>query len=344
LYLLKSEACFAHWDIDGLFLLDEDDDELKEFYEEHEDQLTNKDDAFDYFLPKAEFYDKKHDSVYKKAKESIGDFFNNKLYYVGPLRADPKENNDATSQYKGVGYRGEYTAECYILQHNLETLPRIFGNNTAVLADYDSKITERLRDLAEGKTIDKGTIRMSLYEWVNYIGLADDVSTDNKGELIIKQGNGQWSSLKNVGVGVSQALPIILQCIVAPPDSTIIIEQPELHLHPKMQSRLADFFLAMSLLGKQIIIETHSEYIIDKLRLRIVQASSAAPINDKVAIYFAEKKDGYSEFRRIHINEYSVMSDWPEGFFEESMQIARDILFAARQKEKESDTSEEDND
>jgi predicted ATPase len=205
-------------------------------------------------------------------------------------------------------------------------------------------------------------LRTSLFEWLRYIGLADDfdfddipdddtelfdelynaLDTDKNGEVIIQQGKKRL--LKNVGFGVSQVLPIILQCILAEPDSTIIIEQPELHLHPKMQSRLADFFLAMSLLGKQIIIETHSEYIIDKLRLRIVQAPLKTPINDKIAIYFAEKKDGNSEFRRIHINEYSVVSEWPEGFFEESMQIAREILFSARQKEKESGASEDDND
>jgi predicted ATPase len=165
---------------------------------------------------------------------------------------------------------------------------------------------------------------------------------DKNGELVIQYGK-RKRSLKNVGFGVSQVLPIIIQCIVADPGSTIIIEQPELHLHPKMQSRLADFFLAMSLLGKQIIIETHSEYIIDKLRLRIAQAPGDTLV-DKVAIYFAEKKDGNSEFRRIHINEYSVMSEWPEGFFEESAQIAREIMCAIHKKREEGGKDEDDDD
>jgi predicted ATPase len=109
-----------------------------------------------------------------------------------------------------------------------------------------------------------------------------------------------------------------------------------------MQSRLADFFLAMSLLGKQIIIETHSEYIIDKLRLRIVQSPLGAPIDDKVAIYFAEKKDGNSEFRRIYINEYSVMSEWPEGFFDESQELAENLMRAAAQRRREVEKKRDD--
>jgi predicted ATPase len=172
------------------------------------------------------------------------------------------------------------------------------------------------------------------------------VDTDDAGELIIIQENGQRSSLKNVGVGVSQVLPIIVQCIATTnySNSAIIIEQPEFHLHPKMHSRLADFFLVMSLMGKQIIIETHSEYIIDQLRLRIVQASSDAPINDKVAIYFAEKKDGNSEFRRIHINEYSVVLEWPEDFFEESAKIASEIMTAIDKKREANGKAKEDED
>src|SRR5580698_5246676 len=78
--------------------------------------------------------------------------------------------------------------------------------------------------------------------------------------------------LTNVGVGVSQVLPIVVMCLLAPVDSTMILEQPELHLHPAVQARLADFFLSIAKAGKQCIVETHSEYLINRLRLRSVQA------------------------------------------------------------------------
>ncbi len=65
----------------------------------------------------------------------------------------------------------------------------------------------------------------------------------------------------NVGIGTSQVLPVLILGLISPQGTVVIYEQPELHLHPYSQSRLADFFIAMSKLGKQIIIETHSEYI-----------------------------------------------------------------------------------
>lgn len=378
-YLLKGKAVFdkrvkeawnispGSWNVNDVFT-----ETQKEFYARIKGKIayhfTN---AFDHFFPIVTFDDTELEAKYKLAINTIHDFFCDKLYYVGPLRADPKENSDTTSQYKGVGYRGEYTAECYALHtHKFDmSYPCFFDDyydkfNASKKFIAESEIVSILRNLAkEGHNKNTGGLKGSFVEWLRYTEIVDAfgdedffeedddeawadyanyVNTDENGELVIKQRTKR--ALRNVGFGVSQVLPIILQCIVAEPGSTIIIEQPELHLHPKTQSRLADFFLAMSLLGKQIIIETHSEYIIDKLRLRIVQASGDTLV-DKIAIYFTEKKDGNSEFRRIHIDEYSVMEEWPEGFFEESMKIARDILFTARQKEqKENGNPAEDND
>ena len=129
-------------------------------------------------------------------------------------------------------------------------------------------------------------------------------------------------------------MPIILLCLLAPEKSTIIIEQPELHLHPAMQSKLTDFFLATMLCNKQLIIETHSEYIINKLRLNVVKYSNNNLIKDKVKIYFSNNlnndyinfKKGNTIFKPLEINEYAAMSDWPDGFFDESSKTAKQIM------------------
>jgi predicted ATPase len=301
--------------------------------------------SFDHLFPRVTFDNSELAGKYRAATENIYRFFCDKLYYIGPLRADPKENGDTTSQNKGVGYRGEYSAECFaIYAHQWKEYPYIFGFEAFENNTTEDRIKIILRDLAGGNFnnhINFDILRTSFIEWLTYLEVADNVGIDRNGELGVRQGKHNWKRLNNVGVGVSQVLPIILQCILAEPGSVIIIEQPELHLHPKTQSRLADFFLVMSLLGKQIIIETHSEYIIDKLRLRIVQAPGDTLV-DKVAIYFAEKKDGNSEFRRIRVNEYSAMSEWPEGFFEESVQIARDIMSAVHKKREENGGDDDD--
>ena len=139
-----------------------------------------------------------------------------------------------------------------------------------------------------------------------------------------------------MGVGVSQVLPILVMCLLADTDSILVFEQPELHLHPKVQTLLGDFFLSMALSNKQCIVETHSEYFIDRLRFRIAAALPGKELNSLTKIYFVEKPSQTSAFREVMINEYGAISDWPEGFFDQSQQQAEEILRAAAMKRKAS--------
>lgn len=139
--------------------------------------------------------------------------------------------------------------------------------------------------------------------------------------------------LTHVGVGVSQVLPILVISLLAEPDTTLLIEQPELHLHPRVQTLLGDFFLSMASIGKQIIVETHSEYIVNRLRFRAA-AAEGEQISSLMKIYFAEKKEGASVFREINVNRYGAITDWPEGFFDQSQSEAEEILQAATRKRK----------
>src|SRR5690606_20710680 len=109
--------------------------------------------------------------------------------------------------------------------------------------------------------------------------------------------------LTSVGFGTSQILPIIVQGLLTPPDGIFIIEQPEVHLHPRVQSQLADFFLALSFVGIQCILETHSEHIINRIRLRIVE-DTENKVLENVRIYFAEKEGAESHFISVEPNEY----------------------------------------
>jgi predicted ATPase len=285
--------------------------------------------VFDHFLPKVEFKKDDLNKSYEKNISMIRDLFSKELYYIGPLRADPKKSSDNAGLLgdAGVGYQGEYTAEYYkiIKSKDKESfdLDNYLEHNNLNVKKLLMENPEDFNFCSFGYAVD---------QWLRYIDIADGMAVNEEGDLKVKQGEREIG-LNNVGVGVSQVLPIIVQCLGAYPGSTIIIEQPELHLHPRMQSRLADFFLVMSLSGKQLIIETHSEYIIDKLRLRVVQAPLDKPINEEIAIYFAEKHKGASEFKRIKINDFSVMSEWPEGFFEESTNLAEEIFREARRKD-----------
>jgi predicted ATPase len=205
---------------------------------------------------------------------------------------------------------------------------------------------------ASGSDLVTVNLSKAVNEWLKYLEIADSVEVEDKGSLgfVLKvTQHGQKRDLASVGTGVSQVLPILVTGLLAPVDSTLIFEQPELHLHPRAQSLLADFFISLIIAEKQCIVETHSEYIIDKIRYRIAsdifscrKLFSDEPVEslqDMTKIYFLEKKDADCEFTPIDINEYGVMSDWPEGFFDESQELALDLMSAAAERRKKAKTT-----
>lgn len=119
--------------------------------------------------------------------------------------------------------------------------------------------------------------------------------------------------LIHVGVGVSQVLPIVVSLLMSGNDDVLIFEQPELHLHPKIQSRLCDLFLAITSSGRQCIVETHSEYIINRLRLRIAQSNNDDLMNQS-SLYFINKNSGISDFVKVEINRFGAIPNWPKEF------------------------------
>jgi predicted ATPase len=111
----------------------------------------------------------------------------------------------------------------------------------------------------------------------------------------------------------------------------LIFEQPELHLHPKVQARLADFFLSAALLGKQCLLETHSEYLVERFRRRIAEAPDESLVR-MLKVYFTERKEGTTTCTPVAISRYGAITEYPEEFFDQSQLEAEGILQAARAK------------
>ncbi len=179
--------------------------------------------------------------------------------------------------------------------------------------------------------INEGFLSEALILWLQFFELVDRVEAEDRGKLgtmlkIYASGMEKELDLTSVGFGTSQVLPIIAQGLLTPSNAVFIVEQPEVHLHPRVQSQLADFFLALARVGVQCIIETHSEHIINRLRLRIVE-DEGTEVLKRVQIYFAERIGTESQFRKVESNEYGAISQWPEGFFDqgenENLRIAR---------------------
>lgn len=123
--------------------------------------------------------------------------------------------------------------------------------------------------------------------------------------------------ITDVGFGVSQILPIIIQGFLSKTNSITLIEQPEIHLHPKMQADLADLFIGFiqnknKQAYKKIIVETHSEYLLKRLRRRI--SSNEIPSSD-VAIYLFEPLEFGTNIRRLIVSDTGNF-EWPKNFYE----------------------------
>jgi len=218
----------------------------------------------------------------------------------------------------------------------------IHGENTAsVLAQHRDRQVRYIPSAQFGlPVVDRRTLcrplAAAVADWLGYLGLAVAVEARELGkpgcELKVElAGSEARHDLTQVGAGVGRVLPVLVMCLLAEVDSTLVLEQPELHLHPKAQTLLGDFLLSVALCGKQCLLETHSEYLIDRLRLRIASAEGE-DLADIAKIFFVEKSGSDSVFREVTINEYGAIVDWPEGLFDQSQHEAEAILRAAMRK------------
>jgi hypothetical protein len=124
--------------------------------------------------------------------------------------------------------------------------------------------------------------------------------------------------ITDVGFGVSQILPVLVLCYYVPEGSTIILEQPEIHLHPSVQAGLADVFIdAMKIRNVQIILESHSEHLLRRLQRRI--AEEMLP-HDQAALYFVALENGESALHTLEIDLFGNITNWPPGFFGDEME------------------------
>ena len=167
--------------------------------------------------------------------------------------------------------------------------------------------------------------------WLEKMGyvLEWDVLKGGMAHLMLKDKSEIQINLKDVGFGISQLLPVLIQGYVAREEQIILMEQPEIHLHPRAQADLGDLFIALAKQKKFLSAETHSEHLMLRLRRRIAEREIP---KEMVGIYFIEWKDGESVVSRIELDDYGQMVNVPEGFktffsddFEETMKITEEI-------------------
>jgi predicted ATPase len=228
------------------------------------------------------------------------------LNYLGPLRIHPSRNyrwsGDAPEH---VGWAGERTVDAILSASNRWLNFRRGHKKEA----FQSVVARWLKAM---KLIDEFEIapvapNSDVYE--------ARVRTPHRSETVL---------LPDVGFGVSQVLPVIVQCFYTQANSTLILEQPEIHLHPAVQSELADLFIEAirareggSARNVQLLVESHSEHFLRRLQRRIADKSIDA---SEVALYFCESSRGGATIRELEVDDLGNIRNWPRDFFGDQME------------------------
>ncbi|MBL4830760.1 MAG: DUF3696 domain-containing protein [Aliivibrio sp.] len=240
------------------------------------------------------------------------------IYYLGPLRDHPKRSYQwSGTSPSGVGHRGELTVNA-ILAATSRGEKRSLGYK------------KRSRPFAE----------MIAY-WLKELGLIDSFrveelapNTNHFRTLVKKEAGSVEVGLTDVGFGVSQILPVLVLLYYVPEGSSILLEQPEIHLHPAVQSQLADLILTVSKTRKiQVIVESHSEHFIRRLQRRVAESEAES---EDLKLYFFSTHRGKAKYEELLIDEYGSIHNWPENFFGDEMTEIAATRKAALMKRKAS--------
>jgi predicted ATPase len=249
--------------------------------------------------------------------------FLRRIQYIGPLRAKPERAYLSAGTPIEIGNAGENAVPILWVNQNEKVLSKT-----------------KIGDLQK-----ETTLANAVQEWLREFGIANEFHITKpkrviyQAELESNPGSNVIVTIADVGFGVSQLLPVIVAGLWAQSGSTLILEQPEIHLHPRLQGKLADFFLCMVELGKNIIIETHSEHLINVLRLRIAQDKSNE-IKKRIGILFVRpplQTKRYTQFQssiieNLKVDEYGKVINWPVDFFPEAGDLNENILKARFEK------------
>jgi len=240
-------------------------------------------------------------------QNAVEDFIDD-VNYIGPLRDTPKALYVSGGELrKDVGMKGEYATD--VLWSQSQTGRR------------------------------KNTLIHRVNYWIKRFGLGYEVELKPMGRhsgffqvLITNPQTRVRAPISDVGFGVSQVLPLIVEGFYSSPGSTFLIEQPEIHLHPKVQADLGDLLIEFTKQGKTVIVETHSEHLLSRLTTRVVEDNGFTERHLSV-LYFSVSEGG-SNIEKIRVNNLGQFENWPQGFFEEDYAeaLSRNKLIADKLK------------
>lgn len=219
-------------------------------------------------------------------------------YYLGPLRDFPRRQYTwAGGRPSDMGRRGERAVDALLASREPGSrLKRPRRRNRVTVEEVVAGWLKQL-NLVENFEVEPVAPGSSLYQVLvqRAAGISPVLITD-------------------VGFGVSQILPVLTLCYYVPEGSTIILEQPEIHLHPAVQAGLADVLIdAIQTRRVQIILESHSEHLLTRLQRRMAEEKLRS---SDAALYFCDvANSGISRITPLELDSFGNIANWPEGFF-----------------------------
>ena len=247
----------------------------------------------------------------------------NSVYYLGPLRDQPKRVYAWSGETpESVGLRGE-SAIAAILAASAQDRKISRGPQQPAVR-FDEFIAQWLKDLG-----------------VIHSFSVQPVAAGRKEHEVLVKTHAAASEVKitDVGFGVSQVLPALVQAFYCPPNSTVWMEQPEVHLHPQVQAELADVFISATQALEdgqerqvQLVVESHSEHFLNRLQRRIAEGAVAP---EDVAVYFCRSSGSASELEPLKLDIFGEIENWPDNFFGNEMADIAGRALAAMQRKKE---------
>lgn len=229
------------------------------------------------------------------------------IHFIAPLRNQPEREVFLKSHVEDVGITGENTTSLLARIRNQKVV-----NNFDYLHSHETELTYKyIIDYWIQKKFNLGKLSI----------------TGRNGAISVKLDN---HPLADIGFGVSQILPIITQGIYMNRENTLLVEQPEIHLHPKMALQIADFFIESAKTERNMIIETHSDHIVNRIIHRVME--NYEELSSLVRIYYVNKtENGDREIIPIDIDPYigtKIKDECPD-FFVQYESETRDIVKTA---------------
>ena len=243
--------------------------------------------------------------------------YNNQFHYLNAERLGPRVIQSVVNQkFANTGFQGEYTG-CTLANNSNYKIDKERRFNCAELTvpNLNKQVEYWLNYIVPGIEI-----TTALYQEINMVGYHLRRSYSDTKPL----------NPNNVGFGISYVLPIIVSGLIAEKGCLLIVENPEAHLHPSGQSRIGQFLAQIASSGVQVLIETHSEHVINGIRIATLKGRIP---NNLISINFfsINEKSKSPEIQHLTINENAELSDWPYGFFDQEEKDLTEIFKGRRQ-------------